>query len=506
MPVILDNSKEESGVNSQGNESDPTLAKRNASWMSCYFNMTNTICGAGVLGFPYAFANTGWVLGCILLVSSGIFSVLACHLMTLVMAKVGTPTSMYKVLAPVGKIATRGNDIFMIIYTFGAGCAYMVVIGDLMPDAAQQLGATGMLIQRRVWVILGFCFAAPPSIPHNIDFLKFTSGVCVVFLVFVGILVFLYALPSDATGLDPCDNQHLDDDSKPCVGDRVVAEDIHLIDVMRVVSIFVFAFGCQITCFPVANELIDVSQKRLDSVFAVSVATASVLYITVAVGGYITYADSVKSDLLINYPANPLLSCARIMISTVVAFSYPLQCNPSRRCFITLMEDIFNEGQRSDAMTNRFRYYGFTAAFLTLSLIVGLTVEDLGVVIGLIGATGGTLLMFILPGGLFLWHFPLIGDHYHDRLNSDDAEFETGSDVLISKFGHNTSAKTERLLGPEESHYLLSEDLDAHTDPSSMMRQEMPIPRPPLYIRYVAWTQLIMGIILMPVCLIVLFI
>ena len=46
----------------------------------------------------------------------------------------------------------------------------------------------------------------------------------------------------------------------------------------------------------------------------------------------------VRSDILLNYPANGLLSCVRVFVSFVVAFSYPLQINPGRRCTLTLID------------------------------------------------------------------------------------------------------------------------------------------------------------------------
>lgn len=38
--------------------SNPTEAKRASSFVACYVNMTNTVCGAGVLGLSYAFSKT----------------------------------------------------------------------------------------------------------------------------------------------------------------------------------------------------------------------------------------------------------------------------------------------------------------------------------------------------------------------------------------------------------------------------------------------------------------
>lgn len=384
---------------------DPTANVRNSSWWSCYFNMTNTICGAGVLSLPYAFANTGWCIGCILLVVGAYYSIMAMHLLMLCIAKTGCPTSMASIIKPFGQGAQNAMDALLASYVFGAACAYLVVIGDLMPDACKQMGGSGAFTSRYLWVLVGFSVALPLSIPHNIDFLKFTSGMAVAFLIFVMFIVFFYALPTESTGLDPCADQEVDDDNV-CRGEKTFADGVGILDVLKVVSIFSFGFGCQVTTFPICNEMEAPTLKKLDDVWIYSILSALVLYIVVAVCGYSTYGENIKSDLLVNYPAVPLLSCARIMISSVVALSYPLQINPCRRALMTLMEQAIDQGTRASAATLRIRYYSVTAIFLAASLAVGLTVEDLGVVVALVGATGASMVMFIIPGFCFLYYFP----------------------------------------------------------------------------------------------------
>jgi len=64
-------------------ERNPMAVERNSSWFSAYFNMTNTICGAGVLGMPYAFSQCGTILGCFFLLCAACFSQLGCYLICL---------------------------------------------------------------------------------------------------------------------------------------------------------------------------------------------------------------------------------------------------------------------------------------------------------------------------------------------------------------------------------------------------------------------------------------
>jgi amino acid permease len=49
--------------------------------------------------------------------------------------------------------------------------------------------------------------------------------------------------------------------------------------------------------------------------------------------------------------------------------------------------------------------YVLQALFLGLSLAIGLTVDDLGVLLSLVGATGSTIVSFILPGFLYYLMF-----------------------------------------------------------------------------------------------------
>jgi len=131
----------------------------------------------------------------------------------------------------------------------------------------------------------------------------------------------------------------------------------------------------------------------------------------------------------------------------MVILSYPLQLDPSRRCLTslayavigkrqqrrrqeTLLEqhttiDETNEEISSLAQTpntsngdlesdpaaaiasgdeylkeflENFLFYGITCGFLILSFIIAMSVSDLGVVLGVVGATGSTMVSYILPG------------------------------------------------------------------------------------------------------------
>ena len=60
-------------------------------------------------------------------------------------------------------------------------------------------------------------------------------------------------------------------------------------------------------------------------VFVGGLGLATTLYITVALCGYTTFGNNVAANVLVSYPVNPLTDIARVGLSLVVIFSYPLQ-------------------------------------------------------------------------------------------------------------------------------------------------------------------------------------
>ena len=175
---------------------NPLAHKRVAGNMSSFVNMTNSSVGAGMLGLPYAFASSGFVLGSIFLGVAMIVAWIGLHLLACVAAKTGYPCTLYSCNRRVNKFLPVALDAVVIITLLGTSCAYLIIVGDLMPSVLLQLGYTGFWLKRFVWVLIGFSAAAPFSVPHEINFLKFTSGLCVLFFAYVAAATLIYAIPS----------------------------------------------------------------------------------------------------------------------------------------------------------------------------------------------------------------------------------------------------------------------------------------------------------------------
>lgn len=386
-----------------------------APMSSCYFTLANTIMGSGMLGLPYAFSRTGWVLGTILILCSATSSAFALHLLSCCALKLPYPSSFYKVANTAMPGFEKVIDLAVVIKCFGVATSYLIVIGGLMPDVVDEIYGSSSNASRRfwesrlVWVVVGFVIVTPLSYLKNLSALKYTSFLSICFVVFLMVLVVLFS--ADIGGLDPCatDDDGGDGNDDLCVGKK--ANFILNMDSMKVLSIFVFGFTCHQNMFTIVNELDAVSKPRLNQVVLASVGTALCIYMVVATSGYNTYGDQVESNILKSYPKMPLIAIARIFTSLLVCFTYPLQCNPARRCVLTLLASIMRDAEQPPETLEHIlavRYLLVTACFLGLSLLIALAVSDLGVMLSLVGATGSTLVSYILPG--FCYYFLFQGE------------------------------------------------------------------------------------------------
>ena len=65
------------------------------------------------------------------------------------------------------------------------------------------------------------------------------------------------------------------------------------------------------------------------------------------------------------------MSVARICVSLLVSFTYPLQCNPARRCVMTLLADVCQDHNRDPVTLPRilmFRHLMVTVSYCIHSI------------------------------------------------------------------------------------------------------------------------------------------
>ena len=188
-----------------------------ASAFSCYVCLANTIMGAGILGLPYAFAKTGWLVGTILMIICASSSVFSLHELSVCAAMTPTPSSFYSV----GMLAAPKwvwlIDAAVAIKCFGVATSYLIIIGGLMPEAMKQAGAAANIQDRHLWIAIALGIIGPVAFQNSLEVLKFTSTMSIAFVSFVSVMIIVFAFPS--AGVDPCGKVDVAA-GEVCVGDE----------------------------------------------------------------------------------------------------------------------------------------------------------------------------------------------------------------------------------------------------------------------------------------------
>mmetsp|Transcript_19567 Transcript_19567/g.61989 ORF Transcript_19567/g.61989 Transcript_19567/m.61989 type:complete len:536 (+) Transcript_19567:120-1727(+) len=310
----------------------PPLSGRegHATLVSSIANLCNTIVGAGILGLPFAFMSCGMSLGLTLIFGCAGACCLSLHLLSTSAKTAGVwPSSFYTVAIAAIPTWTFLIDLAVAVKCFGVATSYLIVSGDMMPNVMAFIGAPHAWQDRDLWVSISVAVAGPLACFAKLDALRHTSLLSILCVVYLAGLALAVAIAPDALA---CERDQPRDECRGPVEGGPSPE------TLRILSIFIFGFTCQQNIFAVVNELARPSARRVGLVIAASVGISLALYLVVAVGGFLVYGNRVHKDVLINFPEDSAaFTLARVGISLVVIFSYPLQAHPSRRCALTLL-------------------------------------------------------------------------------------------------------------------------------------------------------------------------
>lgn len=389
------------------------------------------VAGSGMLVMPHAVSVSGYVLGLGLIAFFCCASALGSHLLHVTARKLArAPCSFYTVaLATVPKWAWL-IDSAVAINCFGCATSYLVIVGDLLPDAVNAAGFQSF--GRWHAVTVGFALAAPLGFLKDLSALSFTATASLLITCWTAVLILLHYA---GEGFEPCGDIArvigVDDigltyggfGELPCHEARFDPFPADALRFGKALPVFVFAFTCQQNIFALCNETKDASEQRLDRVLQASYGLAVFMFAIVAFAAFATFGDLTNENVLKGYPATASVEITRVLFSLVAVFSYPLQAHPARASVLALLR--MAEGAGATKVDDGSRFRAVTGCFLALSYLLAITVESLGMVLAVVGATASTMMAYILPGMVYLRTFP--HPHFRRRL----AYLQLGLGVVI---------------------------------------------------------------------------
>jgi len=373
---------------SAGEDREQTVApKAVATLGGSISNLTNTILGAGMLGVPYALKETGLILGGILLFICACGAIFGLHLLNLTAKYTKREKDLWvssygaaaAVTFPRAQIVI---DIAVAIKCFGVSISYLIVVGQLLPEAMRifedQLAPDTVLFKRTFWIPIIMIICGPLSYLKTMHSLRFTSYVAICSVVYVIVIVIYYFFQ---------------------MKDTFPLSDYSLFSfnsgTFSILPVFVFSYTCHQNLFTIFNEL-NGNELKTNLTVVTSNIVSFCTYTILGYCGYLTFADSVASNVVQNLPKNPATFVCRIAVVLLVILSYPLQIHPCRGSVTNLVH------RATDKLNPTILFIAITTTLCLTTFLVAFFLDNLTIVFSIIGATGSTTLCYILPGAFYV--------------------------------------------------------------------------------------------------------
>lgn len=478
---------------------------------------------------PSAMSNMGMLLGVLVILWAGVTAGFGLYLQTRCAAYLDRGAASFFALSQITyPNAAVVFDAAIAIKCFGVGVSYLIIIGDLMPGVvrgfADESSLVPFLVDRRFWVTAFMLIVIPLAFLRRLDSLKYTSVVALISIGYLVILVVYHFAAKDT----------IDHYETPLRYVKWAGP----IQTLSSFPVIVFAYTCHQNMFSILNEIADNSHFRTTSVIVASIGSAALIYVLVAITGYISFGNEVGGNIVAQYTPSLSTTIGRAAIVILVMFSYPLQVHPCRASVDAVLKwrpkgklsgkirSVLSRHSITspDASPRRYqpllapasivqrksemsdiRFAAITTAIIVMSYIVAMTVTSLEAVLAYVGSTGSTSISFILPG-LFYYKISSPDSPHHQKLLKEEDDFDIDSDddddILNSRANRRPSVEQQNQSDTEDDGLLAHSGLlsTISTSGSTLLRRTKTWRRKML--RRLSLALAIYGFCVMIVCLV----
>ncbi|XP_046572862.1 putative sodium-coupled neutral amino acid transporter 10 isoform X5 [Haliotis rubra] len=355
-------------------------------------NLGNSIIGVAVLAMPFCFKQCGIILGIVLLLFCTWLTLVSCQL--LMRAAAVSRKRSYEFLAyyTFGAAGKFVIEVGLIGLQIGTLIAQIVVIGDLGPAIISKVLGIENTPSLRTYLIvfLCLCVGLPLGLLKDLRSVSNASTICICFYT---VFVF-YVLTLSGPNLWTGSWYHNVAFWRPE-------------GLFQTLPIFSLSFGCQTQLFLLYDALPEPTLKSINGVTSSAVNLCAVAYLLVGFFGYIAFYDKdIGGDIITLFPSTFFADMMKLLFVVSIAVTFPLIIFPCRASLYTLLfpqqkqkayEDIQEENRMPEI---HFKF--ITVSIVICSMITGILVPNVEFILGMNGATMGTLICYIFPALFFV--------------------------------------------------------------------------------------------------------
>ncbi|XP_028966976.1 putative sodium-coupled neutral amino acid transporter 7 [Galendromus occidentalis] len=346
------------------------------SWYAAAFLLINAALGAGILHYPFCYAEAG---GIVVATAVQIVMLLLLSSTMIVLASAadleGDNTYHDVLRTTCGVMAQKAAALSVLLACYGVSVTFMVIIGDQYDRLFLSLHGSRFcdsfhlrreftIMATSVLCILPLCFF------KKLDFLKYASTLGV-FVMFYPVLLTALAFSGVSTLVD-----------------RETSLTDLLDSAIKVIPTVCFAYQTHEVVIPIYANLGRRSLGNMSLATALCMLTLFAVYSTTGVLGYLTFGAAVRPDIMQNFDANSpwvLLGMAALIVKMIATYPLLVVCGGK------ILEDM-----SPWASTDSRRIFLNICWFFS-TLVAATTISNLADIIEYIGALACANI-FVFPG------------------------------------------------------------------------------------------------------------
>jgi len=357
------------------------------SLLAAVFTLVSSAMGAGCLSLPFMLKQSGVVLGLAMLVVGALLA----HLSLVVLmscARYTDSDSMAKLVA-LAQGGGRGKavDVVIAVYGIAAVLCYLMFIGDFFSGIVASPLLDLQVSREALIVAISACVVWPLSLPRSLSALRFVCVLSVTAISLTAVAV-AFKAPSYALSRGGAETSaEVTWELKWWNSDPRTA--------LQSFSIALFAFAAHTNAVPVATSLKKADGGSIWRVSLYSVCIELVFYALMGLGGYLSFRDATKQDFILNYRNDDMVMFAvRCVYGVVVCLGAPINLSPAASSILGLISGTRRRGPWA-------LHCAVVTAIVAGCVCVALASEHIADVIGLIGASFGSLIVLAWPAMIY---------------------------------------------------------------------------------------------------------
>ena len=398
-------------------EASPQEGSGTSAMKMAFMNMANSILGAGIIGQPFAFKNSGLLGGIIVMI---LLTVLIDWTLRLIILN-STMSQTRSYQDTVNYCFGRYGKILLLIsissFAYGGCMAFCVIIGDTIPHVLKSMlpksitgsdSVIGWLFGRNVIIVtFTLCVSYPLSLNRDISKLAKASGFALVGMVIIVILTVVRGPFVDSS----------------LKGSLTKSQWWINKNIFQGISVISFALVCHHNTIFIYNSMKDATLSKFNKLTHWACGISMCFCLLMGVSGLLNFGTNTKGNILNNFKSNDnWINVARFCFGLNMLTTFPLEIfvvrDVLRDIMLTAEAQDEDNNNSADLELSKKQNFIVTTVLVASSMSVSLFTCNLGMILELIGATSASLMAYIIPP---LCYLKLSFDQFdYKRANRDE--------------------------------------------------------------------------------------